>query len=503
MTKSGIDRTQYIRDAIAAHCLNGDAFVSPDKLFDLCREENNLLNYNTFLADLRYTIRKGYLYRQGNRIYDARIYQYEESAAYALSNIIADNHLNFKSTTINIAAGDVQLCPEQVAAVNMVLSHRFSMVLGSAGSGKTTIIRAIIESVGTNYLETVVCAPTGKAARNLESRIQYESRTIHSALGLRPNDDFLSPVKWRCIKLVIVDECGMMSLEMLAGILSRMHEDCRLVLLGDPRQLQAVGVGNIIADLKKIGIPYLQLTENHRLDKGAEALVHNVVHFDDLHCCADLELDDSFCMNKLKNPELTERLVHDAAAMYLRGDSVQVLSPYRGEVQKLNERIHRFVNPPRRNQLYVIDRNGNKYQNGDRVIITQNDRDHRCSNGDVGILRLYYHQEHMMTMSVELPDGRTPTWYGKEIYVAVNHIALAYAITVHKSQGSEYDTILFPASMSAPSMLNRNLFYTAISRAKERVLLYGDEMAIDLALHTVLDERKSMLVAKTHMLNPA
>ena len=178
MTKSGIDRTQYIRDAIAAHCLNGDAFVSPDKLFDLCREENNLLNYNTFLADLRYTIRKGYLYRQGNRIYDARIYQYEESAAYALSNIIADNHLNFKSTTINIAAGDVQLCPEQVAAVNMVLSHRFSMVLGSAGSGKTTIIRAIIESVGTNYLETVVCAPTGRKKYQYQHKNQYASQIL-------------------------------------------------------------------------------------------------------------------------------------------------------------------------------------------------------------------------------------------------------------------------------------------------------------------------------------
>ena len=135
-------------------------------------------------------------------------------------------------------------------------------------------------------------------------------------------------------------------------------------------------------------------------------------------------------------------------------------------------------------------------RDGDRVLITKNSRDRDCSNGDVGILRILDDSKSNPVYEVELPNGRKPRWYD---YTGMYNLTLAYALTIHKSQGSEYDTVLMPVFMSMYRMLSRNLFYTAVSRAKSKVALYGDLQAVDVAVQKTLPSRKSMLVVKTHM----
>lgn len=169
----------------------------------------------------------------------------EESAASHLAAILLSNEVDPPTIPDELKVGELTLVPEQRQAVRFALSHRLSIILGGAGSGKTTLIRAIAAQYG-NESRRVLCAPTGKAARNLTERTGCVARTIHSALGMHPNDDFLSPVIWENVGLVIVDEASMVSLEMLAGILCTVREDCRIVLLGDCNQLLSVGSGNVL-----------------------------------------------------------------------------------------------------------------------------------------------------------------------------------------------------------------------------------------------------------------
>lgn len=345
----------------------------------------------------------------------------------------------------------------------------------------------------------VLCAPTGKAARNLTKRTGLPARTVHSALGMHPDEDFLSPVVWNTTELVVVDEASMMTLEMLAGILHRVSKTCRVVLLGDPNQLLSVGSGNVLPDLLALGIPCAHLELNHRQDDGAEALLHNVVDFTKLHRKPDLAFDASFCIREMGTAEIKEAVTEEAVRRFAHGESVQVLSPYnrKGELSAyvLNKAIRDRVNPLEPGKL-VLKRGKDSFRDGDRVIILQNDRERNCSNGDVGILHVLRADKKQVAYCVELPDGRCPAWDDASGLV---QLSLAYCLTVHKSQGSEYDTVLFPMAKGMDGMLSRNLLYTAISRAKRRVILYGDPQALDVAVQKNLPQRKSLLVPKTRM----
>lgn len=317
---------------------------------------------------------------------------------------------------------------------------------------------------------------------------------------MHPDEDFLAPVTWNTTQLVVVDEASMMTLEMLAGILHRVPKICRVVLLGDPNQLLSVGSGNVLPDLLALGVPCARLELNHRQDDEAEALLHNVVDFKKLHSKPDLAFDQSFCLHEMGTAEIKEAVTEEAARRFAQGESVQVLSPYNNKgnlsAYALNMAIRDRVNPLERGKI-VLKRDKDSFRDNDRVIILQNDRERNCSNGDVGILHILKVEEKRVTYCVELPDGRCPTWDDAS---GLAQLSLAYCLTVHKSQGSEYDTILLPIAKGMDGMLSRNLLYTAISRAKKRVILYGDPQALDVAVQKNFPQRKSLLVPKTRML---
>lgn len=481
-------RQSYLLEAMNKGCSNGDAYVTADTLYALCREVRRTVTSRTFRSDLGTLLHSGALYMEGRRVYLGSIWRYEESAAKDLSSILLHSGFTTEELPETLRVGSIVLCEEQRNAVATALSNRLTLILGGAGCGKSTLIRSICDHV--THGGKVLCAPTGKAARNLTARTGLPARTVHSALGLAPNDDFLSPVAWNYTKLVIVDEASMLSLDMLAGILHRAKQDCRIVLLGDSNQLLSVGVGNVIPDLLLLGVPVVRLETNHRQASDAYALLQNVVHFNDLARAQDLAVDDSFLIHILDHQRALRTLIYDASQRYLNGENIQVLAPLNQMVNELNQEIREQVNPLVDGK-HIISANRFEFRDGDRVMITQNNRDHNCSNGDVGILHI-----EKSSYSVELPDGRCPQWYDES---GLFHLTLAYALTVHKSQGSEYDAVLMPLLMNAHRMLSRNLFYTAISRGKQQVVLYGDMQAIDVAMQRALPARKSMLVAKAHM----
>ena len=298
----------------------------------------------------------------------------------------------------------------------------------------------------------------------------------------------------------------MVSLEMLAGILNRVRRNCRVVLLGDPNQLQSVGAGNVLPDLLKLGIPSIRLAQQYRQSMDAVALRQNVVNFPKLNTEHELQWDDSFRLLSADDRAIPDLLCKEAARRYRAGESIQVISPVKAKtgfsVQALNTRLQNEVNP-----LTAKKPTWGKFRDGDRVIVTQNNRDYKVCNGDVGVL--YIRGEKPHRVAILAVRGELKTWQIDRVpgeYGIRNddppppQLALAYALTVHKSQGSQYDTILMPASMATAKMLYRNLLYTAISRARKEVILVGSREAVNTAMQCIPYPRKSKLVARTNLL---
>ena len=294
--------------------------------------------------------------------------------------------------------------------------------------------------------------------------------------------------------------------EMLAGILNRVRRNCRVALLGDPNQLLSVGAGNILSDLLTLGVPSICLQQQYRQSTDAAALRQNVVDFPKLNGERELRWDDSFRLLPADDRAIPDLLCEEAARRYRAGESIQVLSPVRVKtgfsVQALNTRLQNEVNP-----LTAEKPAWGKFRDGDRVIVTQNNAYYNICNGDVGVLHIRGEKPHRVAaLAVR---GTLKTWQidrGQGEY-GIGHddapppqLALAYALTVHKSQGSQYDTVLMPVSMATARMLYRNLLYTAISRARKEVILVGSREALNTAMQCILYPRKSKLVARTNLL---
>lgn len=492
-----IERSRYVSNTLQDYSLNGDAYVSEDRLFQLCRQGRKSLSLSEFQADLAEQLQLKKLARDGSRIYVYRTLRYENFAAGRLGHLLEMSEL--RQVQLPPVEQLTPLCQEQKEAVELALSNRISLIMGGAGSGKTTLIKAIIAHSGTTRI--VLCAPTGKAARNLQTKVGFQSRTVHSALGMKPDDDFLEPVEWDSVDLIIVDEASMVTLEMLTGILCKLENrpNARIVLLGDPNQLPSVGSGNIQQDLLALGVANYTLQENHRQDEDAKALLYNVTQFKKINRVDEMMFDSSFELKEQFGDTLRKNFIEEAARRYLAYEDVQVLSPFNAStdlsVKALNEAIQDKVNPMTKG-MRVLKHRGVEFRDGDRVIILKNDREKNCSNGDVGILHILYDEDRFEKYFVQMFDGRIACWHDVH---ELENLGLAYALTVHKVQGSEWDTILMPMVNAFSGMLNRNLFYTAISRAKKNMVFYGDKNALGIALQRHARKRNSMLVAKTNM----
>ena len=488
---------------------NGDAYCTDEHLFRASKAVRPNLTGPQYHTDKTLLLQAEFLHREGYHLYAQRTWAYEVTAAKRLADILKDPTLPVLAIPKELRVGDILLSEQQREAVELALNSRLSVILGGAGSGKTTLIEAVARCFKDNadlFGGTVLAAPTGKAARNLTERTGIDARTVHSALGKQPDTNFLDPVSWSNTGLVVIDEASMVSLEMLAGILNRVRRNCRVVLLGDTNQLQSVGAGNVLPNLLKLGIPSILLAQQYRQSADAAALRQNVVDFPKLNGEQELRWDDSFHLLPADDRSIPDLLCEEAARRYRAGESIQVLSPVRVKtgfsVQALNTRLQNEVNP-----LTAEKPTWGKFRDGDRVIVTQNNAYYNICNGDVGVLHIRGEKPHRV--AVLTVRGTLKTWQidrGQGEY-GIGHddapppqLALAYALTVHKSQGSQYDTVLMPVSMATARMLYRNLLYTAISRARKEVILVGNREALSTAMQCIPYPRKSKLVARTNLL---
>lgn len=388
-----------------------------------------------------------------------------------------------------------ELADKQREAVERSLQSGMTVITGGPGTGKTTVVQTIIRLAEQEGLRILLCAPTGRAAKRLAETTQRKAKTIHRLLVPDGHVGAMQVFEYNETKmlpadLVIVDEVSMLDMEMMYHLLSALKPQCRCILVGDADQLPSVGAGAVLHDIIASGqVPVVRLdtifrqkeggrivTNAHLINSGRLPVVNEDTEFRFVEI--DNEADGAEKISALYNSELLET-----------GDkfAVQVLSPmYKNPcgVDNLNQLIQERFNPPAEGKAELKGKNV-VFRVGDKVMQKHNDYEKGVFNGDMG--EIFAIQKDMVYVRYPEQDVK---YEGQE----VDEITLAYAITVHKSQGSEYHTVIMVLVNSHAIMLQRNLFYTAVTRAKRKVILVGTKRAVQTAVQNQRTSRRFTLL---------
>jgi len=403
-----------------------------------------------------------------------------------------DADLNTEQTKMRM-----KLSQEQRQAVKICLSSYISIITGGPGTGKTLIQRVLLNIYTKLYpnAKIVCCAPTGRAARRMAQCTGFPASTIHKALGLsgEVNGDFVMPEPLEA-NLVLVDEISMLDIYLARHLFNSVQRGCRIVLIGDTDQLPSVGSGAVLSELISSGmVPVVKLDKVYRQDAGSRIAINAKLI---RHNNVGLEYGEDFLFHNSTNLENSAEIIEK---LYLEEivrvgiDNVALLSPFRQKTatgtNALNERLRDKVNPADKDKAEVSF--GKKiFRNGDRVMCTKNKDD--INNGDTGYITKITATYGDISVMIDFGDDRIVELDASEL----DHLDLAYACTVHKSQGSEYESVIINLQTVHHVMLKRPLIYTAITRAKQRVQIIGDRKALCIAINTVDAEKRGTMLAK-------
>ena len=390
----------------------------------------------------------------------------------------------------------VRFAPEQREAVKMALSHSLSIITGGPGTGKTMIQKAILDIYKRRHPQNriVCCAPTGRAARRMEQSTGESASTVHKALGLVAWDGgYFGSVEELNADLILADEVSMLDNNLAMHLFEAVPNSSQLILIGDADQLPSVGPGAVLSELLASGrIPVVKLDRVFRQNAGSRIAVNAKLI---RHGNLSLEYGSDFQFHQ--SPDLTES-AERIKELYLQEvkrcglDNVALLSPYRQKtetgVNALNEVLRDSVNPP---ALYKREATCGKrvFREGDKVMQTRNHDD--ISNGDIGMITSITQAQNDVTVHVDFGDGRVKEYDSADLEM-LDH---GYATTIHKSQGSEYRSVIINIQCAHSIMLTRPLIYTAITRGKDRVILVGERRALCIAIKKTDTEKRGTCLA--------
>jgi exodeoxyribonuclease V alpha subunit len=395
----------------------------------------------------------------------------------------------------------IQLAPGQRAAVEAAARHKVVVITGGPGVGKTTIVRAVLNVLARSRLRVKLCAPTGRAAKRLSESTGVEATTIHRLLAFDPrqNDfqlDADNPIE---ADVSIVDEASMIDVPLAAALVAALPTAARLIIVGDSDQLPSVGPGAFLRDLIDSGkVPTVRLNEIFR-QAGESRIVlnaHRILHGEMPQSVeADSPNADFFVVPR-KNPEEAAELVRELVVTRIPRRfgfdpkrDIQVLTPmHRGPAGTiaLNELLQGALNP----DGPALESRGQKLRLGDKIMQTKNDYEREAFNGDIGVVVGVDTEHRKLTVRFDQRDVEYDD-------PSLSSLTLAYATSIHKSQGSEYPAVVIPLLTSHFVMLSRNLLYTAVTRAKKLCVLAADPRAIRAALaETRREERMTRLAER-------
>jgi exodeoxyribonuclease V alpha subunit len=401
---------------------------------------------------------------------------------------------------------EITLEPTQREAVQTALANQVMVITGGPGTGKSTITKIILSVLDSAGLEPALCAPTGKAAKRAADTTGFEAKTIHRLLEIDQKGFFKrsseNPID---ADVLVIDELSMVDVSLFNSTLKALSPRTRLILIGDVDQIPSVGAGKVLADILDSGVlPVVRLTQVFRQAASSDIIknAHRVNSGEvpeagwkqgsDFCFIPLVPTDDTPAGKTACRDKVEAELLRVAKNMYKLGldpiRDVQVLTPMRkgslGSIN-LNLKLRDMLNPNPAAKLVFGDL---VYGIGDKVMQLRNNYNKNVFNGDVGYVEAV--DERNKTVTIEY-EGRDPVLYKTNEF---DEITLAFAFTIHKSQGSEFPAVIMPIDTSHYVMLKRNLVYTGITRAKTMMVIVGQPSAMRQAVqNSQIDERYSRL----------
>ena len=381
------------------------------------------------------------------------------------------------------ASSEITYDEIQWQAVKTAVSSKVMVLTGGPGTGKTTTTLGIISAYKQAGCQIILAAPTGRAAKRMSEATGMEAKTIHRLLEYKPPEGYQKneehPLEG---DVLILDECSMIDIMLMYNLLKALPQQMSLILVGDIDQLPSVGAGNVLRDIIDSGcVPVVRLTRIFRQAQGSRIIMnaHRINKGEGIDMRGGKDADFFFA-TKESNQEVVDTIVQYCKTnlpRYYHVDplqDIQVLTPMqRGEcgAVNLNQVLQEAMNPSK----IFLRRGGTQYRLKDKVMQIRNDYDKEVFNGDIGTVTKVDVEERELTV---LFDERKVVYDVTEL----DELALAYAVTIHKSQGSEYPIVVMPFTMSHFVRLQRNLLYTGVTRAKKILVLVGEKKAVYYAI---------------------
>ena len=507
-----------LRHVLFVSLQNGHVYLPKDVLFYEVERLLQIYEGERLFEDalLQLSI-NGIVRMEEHRVYLSQYYRYETGVANMMLELV-ETPANAIITDFNKRIAlfqkrhQITLAENQVQAVSQALANYVTIITGGPGTGKTTILQCMIEIFKEEGHEVLIAAPTGRAAKRITEATGYEASTVHRMLELqysleeeesRFERNRNNPLE---ADVVIIDEASMLDISLMYSLLEALETGTRLILCGDANQLPSVGAGNVLKDFIESGvIPIVKLTEIYR--QAEESLIVTNAHKIQAGQMpmVNVEQGDFFLLSCENPNQIAETVVELCAERLPKKygfhpfNDIQVLAAMRKGicgVEQLNVRLQERLNPPSKlRSEKIVGRC--IFREGDKVMQIKNnytirwERSYNAQeegeglyNGDAGLI--VHLNNEMRYMDVEFDDDRVARYDMNQL----EEIEHAFAVTIHKSQGSEFPAVVIPVVSGPQMLLTRNLIYTAITRAKELVVLVGSKQVLQEMIMNVTETKR-------------
>lgn len=386
----------------------------------------------------------------------------------------------------------------QISAIKTAIYSKFSIITGGPGVGKTTITKAIIDIFRSMNKKIILTAPTGKAAKRITETCSVEAKTIHRLLEADHKGKFVKNEENKLNgDIVIIDESSMIDTILMYNLLKAIPNEMTVIMIGDADQLPSVGAGNVLNDIISSNvIPVVQLNKIYRQSESSKIITYShQINLGQVPNLSNRNNSDFFFINESE----TENIVSTIKELCLKRlpktynvnpvTDIQVLSPMKRGLlgtENLNIELQSILN---KSKLF-IKRGASKYKLGDKVMQIKNNYDKNVFNGDIGFINDVDLERNTITVDF---DNHVVEYSYQEL----DELVLSYAITIHKSQGGEFSIVIIPVHFQSKIMLQRNLIYTGVTRAKKLLILIGDPDDLKYAVeNNIADTRRTRLKEK-------